>query len=190
MLEELGPARVGVEQDPYDGQPHPALAQAQLTYRGGPLLGNVAVFTIFWGKTWGAAPSSTALMSKLNKFFADMLVSPAIDQLSEYNAAGQTIGHGSFVGTKVIRADAPVGSVTDSRIRAQVRQWIKANTVPKNTKNTLYFLYLGPGVVSIMGGSRSCQNFCGYHNSVGGVYYAVMPYPTCDGCLGTVRISV
>jgi len=39
-------------------------------------------------------------------------------------------------------------------------------------------------IVSIMGGNKSCQNYCGYHNHVGKVYYAVMPYPTCNGCLG------
>lgn len=185
---ELARARAGEARDPYDGRPQVAPAQAQLTYRGGPLLGNVEVFSIFWGKTWGAAPSSTELMSKLNKFFADILVSPAIDQLSEYNVPGQAIGHGSFTGTKVIGTHAPVGSVTDSTIQAQVRRWIKGKTVPKNTKNTLYFLYLEPGVVSIMGGSRSCQSFCGYHNNVGAIYYAVMPYPTCDGCRGGMSV--
>ena len=47
-----------------------------------------------------------------------------------------------------------------------------------------YFIYLDPGIVSILGGNKSCQNYCGYHNNVGKVYYAVMPYPTCNGCLG------
>jgi len=73
---------------------------------------------------------------------------------------------------------------TDSAIRAQLSKWIKAKTVPKNTKNTLYFIYLDPGISSIMGGGKSCQNYCAYHNNVGKVYYAVMPYPTCSGCLG------
>ena len=41
-----------------------------------------------------------------------------------------------------------------------------------------------PGIVSIMGGSKSCQNYCGYHSNAGATYYAVMPYPTCSGCLG------
>jgi len=48
----------------------------------------------------------------------------------------------------------------------------------------LYFIYLDPGVVSIMGGSKSCSSYCGYHDAVGKVYYAVMPYPSCTGCLG------
>ena len=76
------------------------------------------------------------------------------------------------------------GSVTDTAIRTQLKKWIRTSLVPKNNKNTLYFIYLDPGVVSIMGGSRSCQGYCGYHNNVGKVFYAVMPYPSCTGCLG------
>jgi hypothetical protein len=50
--------------------------QADLTYRGGALIQNVEVFTIFWGKLWGSSPASTDTMSKLNKFFGDILISP------------------------------------------------------------------------------------------------------------------
>src|SRR3954453_12840430 len=35
-----------------------------------------------------------------------------------------------------------------------------------------------------MGGAKSCSSYCGYHDAVGKVYYAVMPYPNCAGCLG------
>jgi hypothetical protein len=161
---------------------------AELTYRSGPLITNVELFTVFCGKRWGSTPSSTDLMSKLNQFFTDILVSPLIDQLAEYDVPGQPIGHGSLIGTKVISANAPARSVTDSAIRRRLKQWIAANTVPKNNKNSLYFIYLDPGVVSIMGGSRSCQSYCGYHNNFGKIYYAVAPYPTCSGCLGGLQV--
>jgi hypothetical protein len=170
--------------DLFDGKPHPALASAKLTYRGGALLTNVEVFTVFWGRLWGSNETSIKMMSDINKFFTAILVSPAIDQLGEYSVPNNTIGHGSLIGTKAISANAPVSSVTDSTIRKQLKQWIKAKTVLKPTKNTLYFIYLDPKIISIMGGSRSCQNYCGYHDNVGSVYYAVMPYPTCSACLG------
>ena len=161
--------------------------KAALTYRGGALIANVEVFTIFWGKLWGSSPASTDTMNKLNKFFGDILVSTLMDQLAEYNVSGQTIGHGSFIGTKVITLNAPAGSVTDSVIQAQLKQWISSKTIVTNTGNTLYFIYLDPGIVSILGGSRSCQSYCGYHNNVGTVYYAIMPYPSCSGCLGGLQ---
>jgi hypothetical protein len=160
---------------------------AELTYRNGPLITNVELLTVFWGTLWGSTPSSTDLMNGLNQFFTDILVSPLIDQLAEYDVPSQPIGHGSFIGTKVISDNAPVGSVTDSAISRQLEQWIGATTLPKNNKNSLYFIYLDPGVVSIMGGSRSCQSYCGYHNNVGEIYYAVMPYPSCGGCLGGLQ---
>src|SRR5262249_51805592 len=97
---------------------------------------------------------------------------------------GKSIGYGKITGGKTISANAPVGSITDSAIQKQLKAWIAAGTVPKPNKNTLYFIYLDPGIISIMGGAKSCQNYCGYHNHVGKVYYAVMPYPTCNGCLG------
>ena len=35
-----------------------AAASPQLTYRNGPLLTNVEVFTLFWGSGWEKAPAS------------------------------------------------------------------------------------------------------------------------------------
>jgi hypothetical protein len=183
-IDELGRLRAEPpDTDLFDGQPHVAAAGAHLTYNKGPLLSSAQVFTIFWGTKWGS-PAGTAMMRELNQFFQAILVSPLLNQLNEYSVPGKGIGHGAFIGTKLISAKAPVGSVTDSVIRKQLKAWIAGKTVPKNTKNTLYFIYLDPGIVSIMGGSKSCQNYCGYHDAVGNIYYAVMPYPTCAGCLG------
>jgi hypothetical protein len=172
------------DHDLFDGKQHAVPANAHLVYNGGPLLTNVAVFTIFWGKLWGTTATSTQLITKLNQYFGVILTGPLLDQLKEYSAPGKPIGHGSYIGTKTIKAGAPVGSVTDSTVQTQLKQWIAAGTVPKATPNTLYFIYLDPGIVSIMGGSKSCQSYCGYHSNAGKVYYSVMPYPTCSGCLG------
>jgi len=180
-LRELVRAEV---RDPFDGLQLLAAPAAKLTYRAGALLQNVEVFTIFWGKQWATAASAKALMTKINQFFTDIVTSALIDQLAEYNVAGKKIGHGKFVGSKVITANAPSGSISDSQIAKQLGQWIAGKVVPMNNKNSLYFVYLDPGVVSIMGGSKSCQNYCGYHNNAGARYYAVMPYPGCTGCLG------
>ena len=183
-IDELGRLRSeAADADLFDGQPHVAPANAHLTYNKGPLLTGVQVFTVFWGTKW-SGPAATTLMQNLNKFFQAIVVSPLMNQLQEYSVPGQSIGPGSFLGTKVITANAPVGSVADSTIRKRLTAWLAAKTVPRNTKNTLYFIYLDPGIISIMGGSKSCQNYCGYHDAIGSTYYAVMPYPTCAGCLG------
>jgi hypothetical protein len=161
---------------------------AKLTYRGGALIEAAKVFTIFWGQSWADDADAKALAAAVNQFFSDILVSSLIDQLSEYNSSGKTIGHGSSIGSAVVTADAPINSVTDSKIQTALQNWISNGTAPLNDKDTIYFVYLEQGIVSVMGGSRSCQSYCGYHNNVNSIYYAVMPYPGCSGCLGGLAV--
>jgi len=169
-------------------RPSPGIATpsgAQLTYRGGPLLDAVRVFTIFWGQVWQTTPNSY-LASEINQFFSFVVSSALIEQLAEYNVPGQSIGHGSLIGTVTITQPTLSSSVTDSGIQAMLQQEFKNNpSVPTPDANTLYFVYLPPGTAVVQGGARSCQAFCGYHDTFGnGIYYAVMPFPNCAGCLG------
>ena len=162
-----------------------AAAAPKLTYRGGPLIGAAQVFTLFWGNAWKAKPQSD-LIAKLNGFFDVVLASSLIDQLAEYNAGGVKIGHGKRSGSITV-AGKPGSSVTDATIQAFLKQQIAAGKAPKATPNTLYFIYLPPGVRVVMGGSASCQAFCGYHSAIGkSTFYAVMPDPGCSGCLGSL----
>jgi hypothetical protein len=159
-------------------------AAPQLSYRGGPLLTAVEVFTIFWGNAWQGAQGGLA--NNLNQFFDFILTSPLLDQLAEYNVPGQAIVHGKRTGTVTVPAAHMPHSVSDNAIRHLIQQEIATNpAVPQPTRNTLYFVYLPPGVAVVQGGSRSCQAFCGYHDAINGqVFYAAMPYPGCNGCLG------
>jgi hypothetical protein len=49
----------------------------QLTYRNGPLLSNVEVFTVFWGTAWNGAQA--ALVKKVNDFLDSILTISATD---------------------------------------------------------------------------------------------------------------
>ena len=165
-----------------------AAPAADFTYRGGPLLTAVEVFTVFWGSWWQEA-DGRSLASDLNGFFDFVLTSELIDQLGEYSVDGQTIGHGSRVGTTTITAPALGGSISDAQIQAALQGLVDAGTLPAPSANTLDFFYLPPDVSVTQGGSRSCQAFCGYHNATGsGAYYAVMPYPGCTGCAGGLAL--
>lgn len=160
-----------------------AAAAPKLTYRKGPLLGAVEVFIIFWGDAWKAKPQSD-LATKLNAFFDFVLTSPLIDQLSEYSVSGTTIGRGRRTGSVTI-SGKPAASLSDAAIQTFLKKQITAGKAPRTTKNSLYFVFVPPGVRVVMGGSSSCQAFCGYHNAIGAkTFYAVMPYPDCTGCLG------
>jgi hypothetical protein len=81
-------------------------------------------------------------------------------------------------------------SVSDNALRHFIQQELASNpAVPQPSKNTLYFVYLPPGVALIQGGGRSCQAFCGYHDAINGqVFYAAMPYPGCAGCIGGLAV--
>jgi hypothetical protein len=160
-----------------------------LTYRGGPLLTAVEVFTVFWGAAWEASPQSV-VMKSMNLFFDFILTSPLIDQLGEYNVAGKTIGHGTRTGTKILTVPAPGNSVQDSAIQKLLQQEIASGVLPAPTTNSLYFFFLPPGVQVLQGGSASCKDFCGYHDATSdGVFYAVMPYPGCSGCTGGLAVA-
>ena len=112
-----------------------------------------------------------------------------IDQLSEYNVGQYKITHGRRTGSATITIGAPRSSVTDAAIQTFLQQKIAKGAVPKVTANTLYVIYVPPGVRVVMGGSASCQSFCGYHSAIGGkTFYAVMPYPGCNGCTGSLAV--
>ncbi len=167
--------------------PAPAVrapAAAQLTYRGGPLLTAVQVVTVFWGAAWSEAPQR-ATATRLNDFFRFVVSSAYLDQLAEYSVPRQTIGRGGYAGTATI-TDAPLGtSVADGAIQQTLDQHVATKALPAPTPNSLYFVFLPPGVTVVAGEDRSCQVFCGYHDrTAGGLYYAVVPSPDCTGCLG------
>jgi hypothetical protein len=160
-------------------------AAPQLTYRNGPLIAAVEVFTVFWGAAWNSAPQN-AMMQEVNQFFDFILTSQLIDQLGEYDVANYKITHGKRTGTTVITSPVLHKSVNDSTIQHTLQHEIATNNVfPQPSPNTLYFLYFPPGVKLIQGGAGSCTAFCGYHNDINGqIFYAAMPFPGCAGCTG------
>jgi hypothetical protein len=148
------------------------------------LLSAVEVFTVFWGPAWEGPQSN--LLPSLNAFFDFILTSALIDQLAEYNTPQYSIGHGRRTGTVTLTKPALRRSISDNAIQHMLQQEISTNPAfPQATPNTLYFIYLPPGVKVIQGGSASCTSFCGYHNDINGqIFYAVMPFPGCAGCSG------
>ena len=159
----------------------------ELTYRGGPLLANVEVFTLFWGAAW---QQDADLMQQLNQFYDTILASALIDQLGEYSVPSMPISHGTRAGTINLANPAPPSSMTDSDVQQFLQSQIAAqNGVPPPTSTSLYFIYLPSGVTVSLDGGASCSSFCGYHQDISGhIYYAVMPYPDCTGCVGGMQV--
>jgi hypothetical protein len=166
----------------------PPSATPGLTYRGGPLLSSVQVFTFFWGDAWQVQPQAT-VMQQVIQFFDFIVASTLLDQLSEYSVAGTAIGHGANLGATPV-AGALGQSVDDSAVQQLIQKEIASNgPVPQPSPGSLYFVFLPPGVSVSLDGSSSCTTFCGYHNDISGkIFYAVMPYPDCTGCTGALTV--
>jgi len=162
----------------------PAGVSPKLVYRGGPLLEAVNVITVYWGSEWNN-PQLNPSPSDLDAYFDYIVTSSLIDQLSEYNKNGYTIGHGKHGGSVPITDTEPGGSVSDTDIQFMLQHEIMLGNLPPFDPNTLYFVFLPPGTSISMGGGASCLSFCGYHEHINGqIYYAVMPFPDCPGCSG------
>jgi hypothetical protein len=94
-----------------------------------------------------------------------------------------TIGHGKRSGANSLR-NSPAADVADADIQRLIQAEIASDpAVAPPTPNSLYYVFLPPGVTAGLDGASSCVNFCGYHGDIGGeLFYAVMPYPDCGGC--------
>jgi len=155
----------------------------RLIYRFGPLLEAARVITVYWGTEWNDALVS-GYPTGLDAFFDYIVSSPLIDQLAEYSMNGYTIGHGQHDKSVHITDSDPGSSVTDNDIQLMLQNEIQLDNLPPFDQNTLYFVFLPPNTSISMGGGASCLSFCGYHDHINGqIFYAVMPFPNCPGCL-------
>jgi hypothetical protein len=164
-----------------EGEPPTPAAAPELTYRGGPLLTSVEAVVLYWGPRWREEPLAT-LARRLDRFLDYVLASALMDQLAEYGVDGSAIGHGRRVLSTVLGSAPTPAAVDDSQLRETLQSALPS--LPPGDANTLYMLFLPPGTSVAMGGSRSCQAFCGYHDAIDGeIFYAVLPHPDCAGCL-------
>jgi hypothetical protein len=160
-----------------------ATPTATLTYHGGPVLSAVRVQAIFWGDPWQHTPLN-ALIPQLGDFFNSILKSSLMDLLAEYSVPGSAIGHGQYLGAVALTTPALGATVSDVQIQQTLQKWISSKTVVQPDANTLYFVYLPPGVVSTLDTAGSCTEYCGYHSHINGqIFYAVEPYLDCRGCM-------
>ncbi|MBV9102424.1 MAG: hypothetical protein JO060_02475, partial [Candidatus Eremiobacteraeota bacterium] len=158
-----------------------AAAPSDVTNHGGPVLANVQCTTVFLGDAWSQAPFSS-LRDAFNTFLDDYLASSEFTNLSVYG-----IGTGSRIGT-LTTTDALGSTVLDSDLQAIVTRLTASGGQIVPNANTLLFLFTPQGTIvdaTAIGAGQTCTDHCGYHNFVGNVPYAIMPYLECSGCLGS-----
>src|SRR5579885_1225807 len=60
----------------------------RLEYKGGPLIDEVNIISVYWGNQWNTDPTLTGYRTGMDQFFDFIVTSPLIDQLKEYNDGG------------------------------------------------------------------------------------------------------
>jgi hypothetical protein len=162
-------------------RPPAVAAQSQsppirLTYRGGPLLQNVKVATLFWGSSWKSSSLTGYFDGFFRALFADGLF---MANLAQYSTGGYSIGNGSFVATDTDGQDPPA-PVTDAQIQSEIRAQVAAGHLPRPDQDTVYFVFTAPGVIVYDSkGNNSVDDFASYHDYSFGsddFAYAVIPY--------------
>jgi hypothetical protein len=144
-----------------------------MVYRGGPVISNVKVFTVFWN-------ASVPNQSALDAFYGTIVNSSYVDWLTEYDTPTQNIGRGTFIGTYVDGAAPADTDLSDDQVRQELGRLIDAGSLPTPDANTLFMVHFPAGVSITMNGNiTSCRQFCAYHSSFThgsyAVYYGIMP---------------
>lgn len=87
-------------------------------------------------------------------------------------------------------ATAAQTQIDDNSVQTVLATLIKQGQVTPPDAQTLYLLFFPDTIQLTFGSDASCQTFCGYHNNFQydatgtQVLYAVLPFPSCAGCLG------
>ncbi|KAJ3276930.1 hypothetical protein HDU76_010496, partial [Blyttiomyces sp. JEL0837] len=158
---------------------------------GGNVIEEIEVTPIYYNE-------EVTAMDMYNDFYRTIVKGYYMGWLEEYNTDTQKIKHGSFNHSLYTNMqDTTNGVKIDDKndIQPTIRSFITNNLIIP-TNNTYIPIHFGPGYNITYGDQVSCQDFCGYHDSldvsdmnidgVSYIRYAVIPYhgdPICkDYC--------
>jgi hypothetical protein len=175
---------------------------AGVTYHGGAIIPNVRVEPIFYGSSWSANATLKQQAQDITTFWQSLTNSSYMDELGQYfqyrYAGGQFVGltyvgHGSTHGADITGDGPTSGTVYDnpdttgassSNLTTQdvVRREMLVGNVDSANQNTLYIVYLAPGVqFNTQNGNITSAGYYGYHDHSGandGFYYGASWIPS------------
>jgi len=133
---------------------------------------------IYWGAAW-ATGTNAALTTQLDGFFRLHCDDSYMDLLREYSTSSTQIQHGTRLASARITSSEPgtivAGCARSLTLRSKRTQALSRTTPcrqPPPTLSTSSFCHRAWFLYSTR--SRSCAEFCGYHNHIGNVFYAVI----------------
>ncbi|HYX52901.1 MAG TPA: hypothetical protein VE783_05575 [Candidatus Limnocylindrales bacterium] len=148
------------------------LAPAQKTFHGGAVMTSVQQVSIFLGSGW-----SDAQVRSRQRGLSDVTASGSADlteirsrKISTMPAAPQVDDFSNLSNTPL----------NDLDIQRRLDQMLKSKAIPAPNASTVYVVFLAPGTMLTLGGTKAGVDFAAYHNVVhldaGEVRYAVVPF--------------
>ncbi len=146
---------------------------APKTFHGGPVLASAQQVSIFLGAGWGDAQVRGREASLL-----DVTASAANTQVAELKQHS----------IKTLRAapkledfsDLSQSKVNDLTIQQKLSDLLKSKAIPVPTADTVFVIFLAPGIQSSLGGLQGGVDYAAYHNFVnleaGEIHYVVVPF--------------
>ncbi len=138
-----------------------------------PVLKQVQQVSIFLGAAWGdqqvrqrqtrlldlgGSPAKPALTELRNKQVEVLPAAPRVEDFS----------------------DLSKGTINDLTIQRKLVEMLASHAIPAPSANTVYVVYLAPGITSTLGTSKAGTDYSAYHNllhaEAGEVRYVVVPY--------------
>jgi hypothetical protein len=146
---------------------------APKTFHGGPVLASAQQVSIFLGAGWGDAQVRGREASLL-----DVTASAGNTQVAELKQHS----------IKTLRAapkledfsDLSQSKVNDLTIQQKLSDLLKSKAIPAPTADTVFVIFLAPGIQSSLGGLQGGVDYAAYHNFVnleaGEIHYVVVPF--------------
>jgi hypothetical protein len=123
----------------------------KVAFNLGPVHTSVQVVPIFWGEYWKTSDGAS-LISSINSFYDNLMTSPWMDLLTEYNTYDSShnlvmqIGHGTRLAQNPITNADPPNALTAGQVASQLVAWINSGVIPSpNGNNTYYVVFIAPG---------------------------------------------
>ena len=164
-----------------------------LSYHGGPVISGAAFYALYWNSAVANSTQTslgyTSLLDQMNAFVAsfgnDAPYSQSKGDFPIVQQYDSTITSTVPLWGFKVASERTKSSISDSGIRSFITGLFNSRAVAASS-NTIYGVYLPPGMKVTMSGGASCSTFCGYHGhfNYGGVdiRYAVFPYLNCNAC--------
>ena len=143
------------------------------TFHGGPVLASAQQVSIFLGAGWGDAQVRGREASLI-----DVTASAGNAQVAELKQHS----------IKTLRAapkledfsDLSQSKVNDLTIQQKLSDLLKSKAIPAPTADTVFVIFLAPGIQSSLGGLQGGVDYAAYHNFVnleaGEIHYVVVPF--------------